>query len=71
MPIGYNSPRPIAGFATAFSRAIVGVEPGGGDSHEPGVHMQCVVFVMPGELRFALGGAVHALGPGGDAELDT
>ena len=60
--------RPIAGFATTFSQAIVEVEPGGGsDSPEPGAHVQCVVFVMSGELRLTLGDAAHALGPGGYA----
>ena len=60
--------RPVAGFATTFSQAIVEIEPGGGsDSPEPGAHVQCVVFVMSGELRLTRGGAVHALGPGGYA----
>ena len=62
--------RPVAGFATTFSQAIVEIEPGGGsDRPEPATHVECVVFVMAGELRLTLGGAERRLAPGGYAYL--
>ena len=60
--------RPVAGFATTFSQAIVEVDTGGGcDRPEPAAHVECVLFVLSGELQLTLVGAVHALGPGGYA----
>ena len=60
--------RPVAGFATTFSQAIVEIEPGGGsDRPEPAAHVECVVFVMSGEVRLALEATEHRLGPGGYA----
>ena len=60
--------RPVAGFSTTFSQAIVEIRPGGGtDRPEPEAHVECVVFVMSGELRLSLDGAEHTLGPGGYA----
>ena len=60
--------RPVAGFATTFSQAIVEVAPGGGSERpEPGSHVECVLFVMAGELRLTLDDAQHALSAGGYA----
>ena len=58
--------RPVAGFATTFSQAIVELDPGGGSERpEPDTHVECVLFVMSGELRLTLDDAEHALSPGG------
>ena len=36
--------RPVAGFATTFSQAIVEFDPGGGSERpEPGAHVECVL----------------------------
>lgn len=60
--------RPVAGFATTFSQAIVEIEPGGGSEQpEPGAHVECVVFVVSGELQITLNGVSHSLNPGGYA----
>ena len=60
--------RPVAGFATTFSQAIVEMEPGGGSERpEPGAHVECVVFVMAGAMRLTLDGKEHTLSPGGYA----
>ncbi|MRX43426.1 bifunctional allantoicase/(S)-ureidoglycine aminohydrolase [Agromyces kandeliae] len=62
--------RPIAGFATTFAQLIVEIEPGGGavrPEAEPGV--EAVLFVTAGELALDLGGARHALRPGGYAYI--
>ena len=60
--------RPVAGFATTFSQAIVEVDRGGGSERpEPDPHVECVLFVMSGELRLTLDDAVHTLSPGGYA----
>ena len=60
--------RPVAGFATTFSQAIVEIEPSGGsDLPEPMAHVECVVFTMSGELRLMLDDTAHRLGPGGYA----
>ena len=54
--------RPVAGFATTFSQSIVELEPGGGSERpEPDGHVECVLFVMAGELRLTLDNArAHA-----------
>ena len=60
--------RPIAGFATTFSQAIVEIEPGGGSERpEPATYVECVLFVMAGELRLTLDNVEHTLSPGGYA----
>ena len=60
--------RPVAGFATTFSQSIVELEPGGGSERpEPGTHVECVLFVMAGEMQLTLDNAVHTLSPGGYA----
>ena len=60
--------RPVAGFATTFSQSIVELDPGGGSERpEPGGHVECVLFVMAGELRLTLDDTEHTLSPGGYA----
>jgi (S)-ureidoglycine aminohydrolase len=60
--------RPIAGFATTFSQSIVELEPGGGSERpEPATYVECVLFVMAGELRLTLNNVEHTLSPGGYA----
>ena len=62
--------RPIAGFSTTFSQSIVEVEPGGGSERpEPATYVECVLFVMAGELRLTLDNVEHALSPGGYAYI--
>ncbi len=58
--------RPVAGFATTFSQSIVELEPGGGSERpEPDAHVECVLFVMAGELQLTLDNTEHTLSPGG------
>ena len=60
--------RPVAGFATTFSQSIVELEPGGGSERpEPDAHVECVLFVMAGELQLTLDNTEHTLSPGGYA----
>ena len=60
--------RPVAGFATTFSQSIVELDSGGGSERpEPGAHVECVLFVMSGELRLTLDDTEHTLSPGGYA----
>jgi (S)-ureidoglycine aminohydrolase len=60
--------RPVAGFATTFSQSIVELDPGGGSERpEPATYVECVLFVMAGELRLTLDDTEHALSPGGYA----
>ena len=60
--------RPVAGFATTFSQAIVELGPDGGSERpEPGPHVQCVLFVMSGRLRLTLEDSQHTLSSGGYA----
>ena len=62
--------RPVAGFATTFSQSIVEIQPGGGSDHpEPGAHVECVVFVMSGQLTLTLADETHVLAPGGYAYI--
>lgn len=62
--------RPVAGFATTFSQAIVEVEPGGGsDRPEPAEHVECVLFVMTGSMTVTIDGNAHTLEPGGYAYI--
>ena len=62
--------RPVAGFATTFSQSIVELDPGGGSERpEPGAHVECVLFVMSGELRLTLDDTEHTLSPGGYADV--
>lgn len=60
--------RPVAGFATTFSQSIVEVQSGGGSTNpEPSAHVECVLFVMSGELQLTIEGSAHTLQSGGYA----
>ena len=60
--------RPVSGFSTTFSQAIVELQPGGGsDAPEPDAGVECVLFVMRGQLTLQLDGTTHELAPGGYA----
>ncbi|MFK7889850.1 MAG: bifunctional allantoicase/(S)-ureidoglycine aminohydrolase [Granulosicoccus sp.] len=62
--------RPIAGFASTFSQSIVEVLPGGGSSKpEPSSHVECVLFLMTGELRLTIDGATYDIVAGGYAYI--
>lgn len=62
--------RPIAGFASTFSQSIVEVLPGGGSCKpEPSSHVECVLFLMSGEIRLTIDGAVHDMSAGGYAYI--
>ena len=62
--------RPVTGFATTFSQSIVEIQPGGGSDYpEPGAHVECVVFVMSGQLTLTVADETHVLAPGGYAYI--
>ncbi len=62
--------RPMSGFAETFSHYVMEVRPGGGsDRPEPDPMAQGVLFVVEGEVRLAVEGAAHRMGPGGYAYL--
>lgn len=62
--------RPMTGFAETFTHYVMEVQPGGGATRpEPDAGAEGAIFVTAGTLSIGLGGAAHALGPGGFAYL--
>lgn len=62
--------RPLSGFAETFSHYITEVSPGGGSRQpEPNSSVEAVLFVVGGELKLTISGAVHKLGSGGYAYI--
>lgn len=57
--------KPLEGFSSSFSQAIVEVSPGGGsDNPEANHNAQCVLFVVDGQLELIIENKVNNLVPG-------
>ena len=60
--------RPLSGFAETFSQYIMEVEPGGGsDRPDTDSGIECVMFVVSGEITLKMAGSTHRLPAGGYA----
>lgn len=62
--------RPVDGFSTTFSQCIMEVAAGGGSSRpEPDPRVQCVIFVLEGQLQLLINGKTHPLEAGSYAYI--
>jgi (S)-ureidoglycine aminohydrolase len=64
--------KPIAGFCETFSQSLVELMPGGGsDNPETNPRVECVLFVVDGNLELKLGNDMQELTPGSYAYIPS